>query len=60
MKDIGFQISQAVGESYFYLYYQLKSGHDGDLDVAQFMEFLKTYLEEDENKASAAVSLGQN
>lgn len=56
MRDIGFQVSQSVGKSYFYLYYELKSGHADDLNVSDFMEFLKEYLEKIEKKASGQYS----
>lgn len=59
MKDIGFHVSHDAGESYFYLYYKLRSNHKGDLDVSEFMEFMKSYLEEEEEAASAAMTLGQ-
>lgn len=59
MKDIGFHVSHDAGESYFYLYYKLRSNHEGDLDVSEFMEFMKSYLEEEEEAASAAMTLGQ-
>ena len=46
LKDIGLQVKDDGGESYFYLYYRLSESCKEDLDIYAFMNFMREYLEE--------------
>lgn len=45
MKDIGLQIKQDDGESYFYLYYRLNPTCKEGLNIYAFMDFMRDQLE---------------
>jgi len=57
MKDIGLQVKDDTGETYFYLYYRLNGACKGNLDIYAFMDFMRKYLEEKANE-NAGVPTG--